>query len=498
MVTIQEDEDDDDDGDGINNLNDAFRDNACASMDTDDDGLPDHIIDPSESIPTSCTNEEATRIINRLAPTIPGSGCVIDDLSTRNMCVDPDIDGDGESNVSDVDDDNDGLIEIANETMLNNMQFDLDGTHLDDETDDSTGNVGDSTGCPTGGCNGYELIQNIALDMYADWTPVGNFSTGDDSSRLTGDFDGNGYVVSNLAINSDSGVVIGFFGAIRDNTIRNLRVIGSIMHRMNKANIGGLSGNSGSNVLNSSASVDITNSAPANNSLQGSIGGMIGGAANAQIKNSWSGGNITFNVSSGEESRSVGGLIGDNLDFTSKIENCYSAGTITGSSSRSANLGGLIGFHITNAIIKNSYSIGDVISQGAVMDNIGGLVANIALGMKLSNTTASYHSGMLTFANSGSNVDTVLPASVFSYTASQTASDLQTPTDATGIFENWSTQNWDFGTNSQYPILKFAEHSESASQDCTPASGVVLSAVPLRPSNLSPPYCGKLLPGQSP
>ena len=52
----------------------------------------------------------------------------------------------------DVDEDNDGLIEIRNLEMFNNIRYNLAGTSYDDELDDDPSddpeNLGDSTGAP--------------------------------------------------------------------------------------------------------------------------------------------------------------------------------------------------------------------------------------------------------------------------------------------------------------------------------------------------------------
>ena len=65
----------------------------------------------------------------------------------------------------DADSDGDGLIEIKNATMLNNMRYDLAGTSYKTSATQTTGN---SNGCPpvvngSGGCNGYELMADIDL-----------------------------------------------------------------------------------------------------------------------------------------------------------------------------------------------------------------------------------------------------------------------------------------------------------------------------------------------
>ena len=75
-----------------------------------------------------------------------------------------DCDGDGVENVNDVDDDNDGLIEILSLEMLYNIRYDLDGTHYDTDADDSTGKEGTNAGCLDNACQGYELAQDLNFD----------------------------------------------------------------------------------------------------------------------------------------------------------------------------------------------------------------------------------------------------------------------------------------------------------------------------------------------
>ena len=117
--------------------------------------------------------------------------------------VTADCDGDGVNNGMDVDDDGDGLIEIATAAELNNVRNDLDGTHYNDGT-----NPENASGCPaTGGCNGYELTQNIALTgALADWNPIG-----DSTTPFSAIFDGNNFTISGLAIVDKDNA--GFFGA---------------------------------------------------------------------------------------------------------------------------------------------------------------------------------------------------------------------------------------------------------------------------------------------
>ena len=67
----------------------------------------------------------------------------------------------------------------------------------------------------------YILMNDIDLSVYENWEPIGSFKT-----SFTGEFDGNGYSVSNLNINksyNDSNTAyFGLFGCVQDCTIKNI------------------------------------------------------------------------------------------------------------------------------------------------------------------------------------------------------------------------------------------------------------------------------------
>lgn len=87
---------------------------------------------------------------------------------------------------------------------------------------------------------------------------------------------------------------------------------------------------------------------------------------------------------------------------------------------------------MNNNIIRNSYSTGKVSGT-----NAGGLV-----GKNYKEVSDSYWDET-TSGNDWSDAGT-----------GKTTSELQTPTSATGIYADWDTEIWDFGTSSEYPTLK--------------------------------------------
>ena len=91
-----------------------------------------------------------------------------------------DKDGDGCHDMDeDVDDDNDGLIEIHDLNGFHNIRWNPDGTSYDDEEDDGTGNLGDARGAPiaaTVDCKGIDHDDDEGTD------PVGVDHDNDDTT----------------------------------------------------------------------------------------------------------------------------------------------------------------------------------------------------------------------------------------------------------------------------------------------------------------------------
>ena len=122
-----------------------------------------------------------------------------------------------------VDSDSNGLIEIVTRRQLNNIRYNLAGTSYKTHAD----HPGVTTGCPSAGCYGYELMEEIdfkesafrdTIFSYVDhelsdgsqslftaskgWIPIG-----DEGNPFTGTFDGGNYTIKNLIIkHGDSGL----------------------------------------------------------------------------------------------------------------------------------------------------------------------------------------------------------------------------------------------------------------------------------------------------
>ncbi len=174
----------------------------------------------------------------------------------------------------------------------------------------------------------------------------------------------------------------------------------------------------------------------------------------------------------------IGGLVGDH---NNSISSCFAAASISGGSQ----IGGLAG--ISSGTITDSYFKGSVTAADSVTRVISGGVAN---GGNLTNvyTTAMLINGTTTYGLAASTAtvsDSYWDSTISGTTTAgagvgKSTSELQTPITATGIYADWSTDVWDFGTDSQYPALKNLRLSvaDQRSADTSYASDTVTDFLP--------------------
>ena len=383
---------------------------------------------------------------------------------------------------TDIDKDNDGLIEVSDLETLNAMRYRLDGSGLQL----STATAVITTGCAVGGCKGYELTQDLDFNDVASyqnlanmklwttdagWQPIGTaeqpftaiFKTNNSSIPNT---------IFNLKISRADESNVGLFGHIGstaeisgigllDATVEGNHQVGSLVGK----NAGGQISNSYANghvvgkggavgLLVGHSSGSITNSY-ANGEVSGEangIGGLVG-ANHGEIANSYAMGSVVGSANN------VGGLVGDNLQGT--ISNCYTTGSVSGSE----DIGGLVGLSNLGTLISNYVSgkaSGKRYIGGLVGSNIGGTI------------TRSYWDK--TASNLEGNTGGVGLLAGELQSANAQDEDLKKP------YYKWSTAHWDFGTAEQYPILKYATGSDLNNPVCGPEQTL--------------PNCGALLLGQ--
>ena len=415
----------------------------------------------------------------------------------------------------DYDSDDDRLIEVCSLAQLNAIRWDARGRGSASAAGYAAAfpNAAAGMGCPSRGCNGYELTADLDFDTNGNgeadagdaywnrgkgWTPItyGYSRRGDLEYPV---FEGNTHTISNLYINSPL-YSVGLFGCACIASIHNLGLEsvdvtgrGALVGGLVGTNKGTISGSwvtgsvsGGSDSAGGLAGLNyslVTDSHTAGEvSGAGRVGGLIGQNCMGVILDSYS----TANVSATQQPKSysaVGGLVGFNRV---SIRGSYAGGDVSGGSA--VTVGGLVGRSIPGEIVA-SYATGDVSGSATLL---GGLV-----GWNASKITASYAVGSVSglpavggltgrtygeWANRAAEIGAT-GAALASYWDTQTTgrsdsfygtgkttAELQTPTGYAGIYADWNVDidgdgnaddPWDFGTSSQYPALKRLRLSEA-------------------------------------
>ena len=301
--------------------------------------------------------------------------------------------------LTDIDQDDDGLIDICDLEGLDAIRYQPDGMGY--KANESADII--TTGCPDNGCRGYELMRDLDFldaDSYRDgrvrqtwvsgsgWQPMGSFS-----SLFRSTLNGNGYAIRNLMINRPSAEDVGLF-AVKAGAIRDIRLLD--VNIQGRSSVGALVGwNFGGSIRNSYVSGSIrgitvigaltgTHGRPRDRSVlienssatgivsaSGDIVGGLVGRNISEIRNSQA-----FNTVLGADE--VGGLVGASnfsLRDISRVTNSYATGNVTGNTS----VGGLVGkagdpdiVMTRGARILNSYATGRVEGE----TQVGGLVGS--------------------------------------------------------------------------------------------------------------------------
>jgi len=194
----------------------------------------------------------------------------------------------------------------------------------------------------------YEQVRHINLSSVSNWTAIGTQSV-----KFIGNYDGGGYTISNLTINSTSAAFQGLFGHISDSSkVINVGLVNCNIKAYHR--IGGVVGfNNGATVENCYT----TGSVSGNIIIGGVVGYNVG--SGSKVENCYS----TANVKGTEGNTSVGGVVGSN---EGAIENCYSRGTVSGVDQ----VGGVVGLNKGN--VKNCYATSNVSGTGVYVGGVAG------------------------------------------------------------------------------------------------------------------------------
>ena len=229
----------------------------------------------------------------------------------------------------------------------------------------------------------YKLGNEIDLSDYGatfndgkGWMPIG-YGIG---KHFLGNFNGNGYKISNLYINNNNNITgnfMGLFGYLLNASIENLGV--ENVDIIGNNNIGGIAGKFyESNIYNSYATGVVRGN--------DYVGGIVGGEEeDCTISNCYS----TVNVSGNDY---VGGIIGI-TNYNCITSNCYSTGIVNGNDY----VGGIAGF-VLESEISNCAALNPKVACNA---NVGRVAGTLYTGTEISSNNIAFD-GML---NKAGNTD---------------------------------------------------------------------------------------------
>ncbi len=370
------------------------------------------------------------------------------------------------SRPTDYDTDNDQLIEISTATQLNAIRWDRNGDGAVVDSVDTAGKVGyleafnpaanqcdpDTTDMTEVACAGYELANDIDLNTApfntgSGWVPIEEYRT-----KLAG----NNHKISNLFIDRSAETAPEGSGLFR--TLHNASVVEDL----------GLEG------------VSIT---------AANAGALAHVCLSCTVSRVWATGTVT----AVRRASVVGGLVALSRGTISNSVSAVAvsgAGTDPGGTAITGHtkFGGLVG-ELGDGTITNSYAVGSVTVAGGSVSNVGGLVGvmdndDSAVTNSYSTGAVSASSGAtgvggLTGPDTSDNTAATVTGSFWDTTTSgqssstggtgKTTAELQAPTapgtNAGDVYHGWAAATWDFGSASQYPVLKGHPLSAAAQRE---------------------------------
>ena len=178
------------------------------------------------------------------------------------------------------------------------------------------------------------LTTNIDLNN-EPWTPIGNYTEGN-QIYYEGTFDGGGHTISGLNVTGEF-VYAGLFGTVKDGTIKSLTVAGKVSPSNSQCIVGGIVGYASNAVIK-----NCSNHCSVTGRTTSIIGGIAGFNSSGAIIDCYNVGTI----SSINYAEAIGGIVGSN---SGTISNCYNVGTVSNDTS----VGEIAGHN--NGTVENCY-----------------------------------------------------------------------------------------------------------------------------------------------
>ena len=313
----------------------------------------------------------------------------------------------------DVDDNNNGLLDIRTAEEFNNIRNNLSGYRVNTKykfnkyrsklTVSHIGAFGGYNGANNYYCNsdrfrllgfvaifqpfrlcGYELMNDIDLIGYPNWQPIGS-----SDSPFKAIFEGNGYTISNLTINRGSSSDVGLFAKLDKAVVQNVNF--ENVNIIADSTVGTVAGTATAsyfeNIKLKSGSVTANNGA--------SIGGLVGvfqNYATGYYQNRYFGRRVAYKLSNAARN------VHNRLNITANY---------TGSGIRKG-VGGLVGASQASYIIYSSSNA--TINVSANISDVGGLVGSLTVNTALDNDriNSSNSNGNITVPINGTVIIPIL------------------------------------------------------------------------------------------
>jgi len=245
----------------------------------------------------------------------------------------------------------------------------------------------------------YIQTADIDASTTSTWHGGDGFSPiGNNSTKFTGEYNGDGHTINGLYIDRTSTNYIGLFGYTNNASVENLGV----------------------------TNVDISYT-------YNYTGGLVGYNTNSStINNSYSTGNVSG-------SSYTGGLVGQSLN-NSTVSNSYSTGTVSCTGNYN---GGFVGWNASSSNINNSYSYANISSTGQYT---GGLT-----GVNQANISNSFSTGAVSGSSSVGGFSGYNSASISNSFWDKETTGQSTSAGGLGLFTGqmklmctYLNNNWDF------------------------------------------------------
>lgn len=244
------------------------------------------------------------------------------------------------------------------------------------------------------------LTADVTLSAYATWEePIGIANV-----SYSGTFNGDGYTISDLAIDRTSGANVGLFGYLNNAKVRNLRVTGSVTAGASQY-VGGIAGL----VVGNNAVIE--NCLFAGTVTGSSFVGGIAGQNNSKITACFSSGSVTA------KSSTVGGIVGYNDGSKATITHSYSSAAVTTEESYA---GGIVGSNTRGGKVTSCYATGTVTAlkqAGGIAGSNSGIDASIENCLAFGSKIARFSGNAETFgriAGGSTNGGTITNCAAYS------------------------------------------------------------------------------------